>query len=1129
MPAPITAQFEELLRRAPSLSPLELLPTLRSMLEAYFRSELREAGRTWPGNLADAIHEYVELRRLSRVERHELHEVRVKANLVLHESYQPTRAEADKALVTVGALLGVAVAEPRREEPSAAPPQAVVVSTRRSEDGGAVRTVVVVDVDETNGLLLVEERSGDGVSSEAVLRVKPSAAFASLVRPSSKGRTLNLVDVARDGDLLVPRIVVVEPDYLVGVSAVSECVQQNGVNPRIALLSEFIPDEKSRPLLVGNLVNALLDRMLSEKREGRELDFRDFVKRELFQLAPLELSSMEDFESDPAVAELVAELERHFASIVQSAKQGFVAQAPGFDRREVDLEHVVLEPSFFSARYGIQGRLDLLHSAKSGYDVVELKSSKRVPRGATMAWGNHAAQARLYQLLLEDKQTEEERKGGQTSILYSAVPPGQSPLRHVKSTPEHAASLVVARNEIVARELAIAESRSPSEVAAALAPLLDPAQAGELPSFQLEKAARIASHWSEADEVERAWALESARFVARELRQAMLGGVDAPNAAVGMASLWRANDRAKKAAGRLLDGLTVVRNGDRLVLTLPETSGDDVEEAGANFREGDALLLYPRHRKGAPEGERLSPLQSQVLKCFLEKVEPLRLTVTFRNRLVSASYLEGHDLWALEPDTYDTFRRDWAGISAFLALPPERRRLLLGRMPPRRPPFDVPDDPVEAALAAPDWYLLSGPPGTGKTSGALRTMVARLIGEGKSVVVAAYTNRAVDEVCKQVEELGIDYLRVGTELGTDPKYRERLMDRAVEGLRRRREVKSRLTECNLYVGTVSSLLGKRELFSLKQFDVAIVDEASQILEVPMLTLLSRVPKFVLIGDHKQLPAVVAQAPESSAVSQEVAELLARELGMTNLRNSYFERMLARANGEWGWAHGTLRKQYRMHDDIMRLVNGRFYGGELECGDETRQRAALARDSWPAASDGVGMALRGRRVLFVAARRSAADRSFKECHEEARVAADVVEQICRGLGSGFKPATSVGVIASYRNQVALIRRELARRSASDAALVDLAGVTVDTVERFQGSERDVIVASVCCQFSWQLDQLVSANSPLGEETPIDRKLNVILTRAREQLVLVGNPEVLSRDDCYRGIIEEIRAADGFVGA
>lgn len=111
------------------------------------------------------------------------------------------------------------------------------------------------------------------------------------------------------------------------------------------------------------------------------------------------------------------------------------------------------------------------------------------------------------------------------------------------------------------------------------------------------------------------------------------------------------------------------------------------------------------------------------------------------------------------------------------------------------------------------------------------------------------------------------------------------------------------------------------------------------------------------------------------------------------------------------------------------------------------------------------------------------------------------------GRPWRPEQSLGIITPWRAQIAQLRETLA------AAGLDPDGITIDTVERYQGGARDIILISCCVHSIAQLNNLVNLS---GEG--VDRKLNVALTRAREQVIVLGNPEVLREDPRYREFIE-----------
>jgi DNA replication ATP-dependent helicase Dna2 len=382
------------------------------------------------------------------------------------------------------------------------------------------------------------------------------------------------------------------------------------------------------------------------------------------------------------------------------------------------------------------------------------------------------------------------------------------------------------------------------------------------------------------------------------------------------------------------------------------------------------------------------------------------------------------------------------------------------------------------------------------------------------VLLLAYTNRAVDEICESIERIGPTmrghYLRIGSSNSTADGFQEQLFQQKMAGAGSRKAVLDILEKHRLVVGTVASLGSRQELFRLKKFDRIIIDEASQILEPMLCGLLLRTPKFVLIGDHLQLPAVVTQDEHLSAVAD--TELQA--IGMGNLRNSLFERLYKRCQQQgWHWAYAQLSRQGRMHGEIMDFPNRHFYGGTLQCLPEgsaghTRQLSAL---SWEQSAGDPPLLrqLASRRVMFLPTPADDSNPQAKTNRHEAELILTLIRHfktLYQRSGKPWLPDT-LGVITPYRAQIAQIQDLL-----SSSGIEEAPHITVDTVERYQGGARDIILISLCTNRVSQLNAL----SSLSEEG-IDRKLNVALTRAREQLVLLGNPEMLEASAVYRALM------------
>ncbi|MDE6985446.1 MAG: DNA helicase, partial [Bacteroides acidifaciens] len=305
----------------------------------------------------------------------------------------------------------------------------------------------------------------------------------------------------------------------------------------------------------------------------------------------------------------------------------------------------------------------------------------------------------------------------------------------------------------------------------------------------------------------------------------------------------------------------------------------------------------------------------------------------------------------------------------------------------------------------------------------------------------------------------------------------------------------------------------------------IIDEATQILEPQLLGILcargeddrNAIDKFILIGDHKQLPAVVLQNTEQSAIYDET--LLS--VGLTNLKDSLFERLYRNCSSgndstpsviadsassvtadntlsATGRSFDMLCRQGRMHPEVALFANRAFYGGRLIPVGLPHQLEDSEHIS---------------RVAFYPSVPEQAGTSVKINSSEARIVAGLASRIYESNRANFDESRTLGIITPYRSQIALIKKEI-----ETLGIPALNRILVDTVERFQGSERDVIIYSCCINSYYQLKFV----SNLTEEDGvlIDRKLNVALTRARKQMFLTGVPKFLKASSLYQSLLKLI---------
>ena len=346
---------------------------------------------------------------------------------------------------------------------------------------------------------------------------------------------------------------------------------------------------------------------------------------------------------------------------------------------------------------------------------------------------------------------------------------------------------------------------------------------------------------------------------------------------------------------------------------------------------------------------------------------------------------------------------------------------------------------------------------------------------------------ALDGLLVSLMNLGVrEFLRIGRRSSTSRSFQEALErigsppallhDLASSGIDAAGFVKT--VAGTRLVGATAYQCAAHPIFIRQRFDRVVVDEAGQLDEPSILAPLSLGKKFVLGGDHLQLPPIT-QARVSVSEGDE-------DLG---LEQSLFERMFLTAPDE----HiSRLRMQYRMNQQVQDIPSRLFYNDSLFPSPDARNRRLSivpGVSSMAAVNEILDPDLP---VLFVDVEGPS---SGKARPEEAEVACRIVE----GLLGGGVPSDEIGIITPYRAQQALIRKRLSLGNG-------VPSLSVDTVDRFQGGEREVIILS--------LSRSDGVTSFLADR----KRLNVSLSRARSKLILLGHGRVLEGHPLFASLLE-----------
>ena len=431
------------------------------------------------------------------------------------------------------------------------------------------------------------------------------------------------------------------------------------------------------------------------------------------------------------------------------------------------------------------------------------------------------------------------------------------------------------------------------------------------------------------------------------------------------------------------------------------------------------------------------------------------------------------------------------------------------------------EEAVNKVLHAKDVAIVHGPPGTGKTTTLVEAIYETLRRENQ-VLACAQSNMAVDWISEKLADRGVSVLRIGNPSRVNDKmlsftYERRFeshpdypqlwsirrairelhsrkrKERANESIRQKiNSLKDRATELEIRIHealfaearviacTLASSANR--LLAGQQFGTLFIDEAAQALEAACWIPIRKASRVILAGDHCQLPPTV-----------KCHEALRAGLGNTLMQS------IVRNKPD---VVSLLKVQYRMNDDIMRFSSDWFYGGMLQAAPEVKHRSILDFDTPMEWVDTAGMDCNEEFV---------GDSYGRINKAEAELSVQQLKAYITKIGSRrfLDERIDVGLISPYKAQVQYLR-QLLRKDAFFKPFRPL--ITINTVDGFQGQERDVILIS-----------LVRAN----EEGQIGflndlRRMNVAITRARMKLIILGDASTLTKHAFYKKLHEYIQS-------
>ncbi len=922
-------------------------------------------------------------------------------------------------------------------------------------------------------------------------------------------------------------LAVLEPDVLLNITDLNHAEYCS----RQYLLHHLVPSTTSAAAIRGNLVHHCFKELLKEHDRGELMKghankgqetalailhrhFEQAIEQNSIELA-LANVSLEDIRADVAPhLESLATWYQNQSATLWNMPVSYTESSPESAEAKTDVQRgeslVRAETFLLAPEIGLRGRLDLLWQQSNRQRLLELKTGGG---SADLPKSNHRWQVYGYHALLTVRRDPRMQKARGT-LLYSGTP-GEAQAFGIETTIRDLQRVNETRNILVLSHITGIPSAPPGPSRCTRCAMLnqceqvssllnwEPPEPDSIPALHAESYSLETKNVSNATAdipLAQSHSEEDRAFFARYYHLLQIEGREGERQ---QALLWKI-----PAVERIERGTAI---SDLKPRGEPEPTGQGEWEQEflckntSELREGDEILLS--------DGD---PITGEVVTGTIKHISAEHVRVWSPELITRPTLIDRYDTNIVHVRTVQNLLR-WLQVDAHL------RELVTGKLRPQfsklrvvgRPDFnDEQNLAVERALQMQDYLLVQGPPGTGKTS-----------------VIAEIVKRLC--MLKRLDTEGFhDYVRLGQDRSVHADVQERLLKHLVEGTIYRvpgggaeqTAEPSRVAPPN-HAGdainrvptTVGEVLRKAAVIASTtatwssekyspqfshgttgnsedppmQFDVAIIDEASQLTIPAILGALRLAKRFILVGDEKQLPPLVLS---KEAAGKGLADSLFSYL--KRLDDDYMKEHTEESNVVAACV--SLRVQYRMNKWISNFSSRVFYEGKLEAAPAVAGRMLEVATTGPwstTETPAILQALQARYPLvFLDVRSEEGSEVIKSSNGEARVVRSVVKGL---LVRGIKQK-DIGIIAPYRAQVANLRRHLFSDDETSGwqALSSDTKMSIDTVDRFQGGERVVII------MSFATPQAPGAESLLHEFLINPNRLNVALTRAQRKLVLVG---------------------------